>query len=161
MTDRQKQPSFQNQGEQHLREEALRMAKATQSPGQAKEQTKLIARGIEKGIALYKQQQKEKLRERDKARKKAQRMSQAPSVNAREDETEEDHSPAIPGSAKSALIIAGSIFLLGSLAHLLRWIMGWEVVIAGQSIPVTVSLPIAVIAALLAAWMYRAAIHSE
>ncbi|MCA2486923.1 MULTISPECIES: DUF2956 family protein, partial [Vibrio] len=30
--------------------EAMKIAKATQKPGQTKEQTKLIAQGIEKGI---------------------------------------------------------------------------------------------------------------
>jgi hypothetical protein len=48
---------------------ALRVAKATQKPGQTKEQTKLIALGIEKGIAEYKKQQKSQAREKDKARK--------------------------------------------------------------------------------------------
>ncbi len=49
--------------------EALKVAKATQKPGQTKEQTRLIAQGIEKGIAEYKKQQKSKARDRDKARK--------------------------------------------------------------------------------------------
>ncbi|MGI1945839.1 DUF2956 domain-containing protein [Shewanella glacialipiscicola] len=48
---------------------ALAAAKAIQKPGQNKEQTKLIAQGIEKGIAEYKKLQKAKARERDKARK--------------------------------------------------------------------------------------------
>ena len=48
---------------------ALAAAKAIQKPGQNKEQTKLIAQGIEKGIADYKKLQKAKSRERDKARK--------------------------------------------------------------------------------------------
>ena len=50
--------------------EALKIARGTQKPGQTKEQTKLIAHGIEKGIADYKKQQKGKARERDKLRKK-------------------------------------------------------------------------------------------
>ena len=50
--------------------EALKIARGTQKPGQTKEQTKLIAHGIEKGIADYKKQQKVKARERDKLRKK-------------------------------------------------------------------------------------------
>ena len=50
--------------------EALKIARGTQKPGQTKEQTKLIAHGIEKGIADYKKQQKSKARERDKLRKK-------------------------------------------------------------------------------------------
>jgi len=49
--------------------QAMRMAKSTQKMGQTKEQTKLIAQGIEKGIAEYKKQQGRKLREIDKQRK--------------------------------------------------------------------------------------------
>lgn len=56
-------------------QEALAVAKSTQKPGQTKEQTKLIAQGIEKGIALYKKQHKEKLREADKLRKKQSKPS--------------------------------------------------------------------------------------
>jgi hypothetical protein len=51
--------------------EALKIAKATQRPGQTKEQTKLIAQGIEKGIDLYKKQQKERARELSRKLKKA------------------------------------------------------------------------------------------
>lgn len=50
--------------------DALKIARATQKPGQTKEQTKLIALGIEKGIAQYKKQQKTKARELDRQRKK-------------------------------------------------------------------------------------------
>lgn len=49
--------------------EAMKIARANQKPGQTKEQTKLIAQGIEKGIAQYKKQQKIKAREQDKRRK--------------------------------------------------------------------------------------------
>ncbi|GIU31812.1 hypothetical protein TUM4433_23950 [Shewanella schlegeliana] len=41
--------------------EAMKVAKATQKPGQTKEQTKLIAQGIEKGIAEYKNCKKVRL----------------------------------------------------------------------------------------------------
>lgn len=51
--------------------EALKIANATQRPGQTKEQTKLIAQGIEKGISLYKKQQKERARESSRKLKKA------------------------------------------------------------------------------------------
>ncbi len=51
-------------------DEAMTMAKATQKPGQNKEQTKLIAQGIQKGIAEYKKQQKIKAREQKKIKKK-------------------------------------------------------------------------------------------
>ncbi|MCC4833778.1 DUF2956 domain-containing protein [Shewanella sp. 10N.7] len=54
---------------QETQNEAMKVAKATQKPSQTKEQTKLIALGIEKGIAEYKKQQKAKARGRDKQRK--------------------------------------------------------------------------------------------
>jgi hypothetical protein len=54
-----------------VQNEALRIAKGTQKKGQTKEQTKLIAQGIEKGISEYKKQQKVKARDRDKQRKKS------------------------------------------------------------------------------------------
>ena len=54
---------------QEVQAEALRVAKSIQKPKQTKEQTKLIAQGIEKGIAEYKKQQSKISRERDKAKK--------------------------------------------------------------------------------------------
>ncbi|MFC6755161.1 DUF2956 family protein, partial [Halorubrum tibetense] len=59
--------------------EAQAVAKGIQRPGQTKEQSKLIAQGIEKGIDLYKKQQKAKARELDKALKKAK---QGPELSA-------------------------------------------------------------------------------
>ncbi|WP_445396625.1 DUF2956 family protein [Zobellella sp. An-6] len=55
------------------RDEAERIARATQRPGQTKEQTRLIAQGIQKGIEEYKKQQKAKARAADKARKQQAR----------------------------------------------------------------------------------------
>ncbi len=52
-------------------DEAMQIARGTQQPGQTKEQTKLIAQGIEKGIAQYKKQQKAKARAADKAKKQS------------------------------------------------------------------------------------------
>ena len=63
-------------------QEALKIAKATQKPAQTKEQTKLIAQGIEKGITLYKKQQKERAGEADKVKKKTQRQKQNNSASA-------------------------------------------------------------------------------
>jgi len=54
-------------------EGAFKIAKATQRPGQTKEQTKLIAQGIEKGISHYKKQQKEKSRALNKKLSKVSR----------------------------------------------------------------------------------------
>ncbi|MEJ2394547.1 MAG: DUF2956 domain-containing protein [Candidatus Thiodiazotropha sp.] len=63
-TNKQDRPS------QETVAEAARIARATQRPGQSKEQTKLIAQGIQKGIDQNKKQQKAKARELDKRRKK-------------------------------------------------------------------------------------------
>ena len=59
---------------QQTQEEALKIARATQRPAQTKEQTRLIAQGIQKGIDLYKKQQKEKARETNKNLKKLSRQ---------------------------------------------------------------------------------------
>jgi len=58
-----------NKISKETQEKAMKVAKGTQRPNQTKEQTKLIAQGIEKGIAEYKKQQNKKSRERDKMRK--------------------------------------------------------------------------------------------
>ncbi|EGU48234.1 hypothetical protein VII00023_21007 [Vibrio ichthyoenteri ATCC 700023] len=83
-------------------QEALGIAKATQKQGQSKEQTKLIAQGIEKGIALYKKQQKEKARQADKAKKKVQRSKQIANENSDENQQPKTLSPS--PSAKSSIL---------------------------------------------------------
>ena len=55
-------------------DEALAIAKKTQKPGQTKEQTRLIALGIQKGIADYKKSAKAKHRQADKTHKKHQKQ---------------------------------------------------------------------------------------
>jgi len=55
-------------------DEASKIAHGIQKPGQTKEQTKLIAQGIQKGIELYKKQQNMKNRELDKKRKQASKQ---------------------------------------------------------------------------------------
>jgi hypothetical protein len=55
---------------QQTQEEALKLARGTQRPAQTKEQTRLIAQGIQKGIDLYKKQQKEKTRDLNRKLKK-------------------------------------------------------------------------------------------
>lgn len=68
-------PNYQKPSPQ-TQEEALKIARATQRPGQTKEQTRLIAQGIQKGIDFYKRQQKEKAREMSKRLKKASRQKE-------------------------------------------------------------------------------------
>ncbi|MCG9695765.1 DUF2956 domain-containing protein [Shewanella sp. Isolate11] len=81
--------------------EALKVAKATQKPGQTKEQTKLIALGIEKGIAEYKKQQKSKARQKDKARKQELKAKQRSET---ESPIETEHKDQ-PSSAKLPWIL--------------------------------------------------------
>lgn len=58
--------------------EALQIARGTQRPGQTKEQTRLIAQGIQKGIEQYKKQQNARARELDKKLKKVNRQLASP-----------------------------------------------------------------------------------
>lgn len=57
--------------------DAMQVAKATQRPGQTKEQTKLIAQGIQKGIEEYKKRNKEKSRALDKQKRKLQQTQRS------------------------------------------------------------------------------------
>lgn len=68
-------------------DEAMKIAKATQRPAQTKEQTKLIAQGIQKGIDLFKKQQKEKARELNRKLKKISRQKEH-TVEPDQDEVE-------------------------------------------------------------------------
>lgn len=73
----------------------MKVAKATQKPGQTKEQTKLIAQGIEKGIAEYKKRHSKKLREQDKQRKKQIKQREKTAA-------EEEQATAEPSSTPAA-----------------------------------------------------------
>jgi len=56
--------------------ESEKLAKANQKPGQTKEQTKIIALGIQKGIEQYKKKNKVKSRELSKKLKNVQSKSE-------------------------------------------------------------------------------------
>jgi len=62
--------SRKNRVSDKTKDDAMKIARGTQRPGQTKEQTKLIAQGIQKGIEQYKKQQSVKDRDRDKRLKK-------------------------------------------------------------------------------------------
>ena len=57
-----------------IHDEAMRIARGTQRPGQTKQQTKLIAQGIQKGIEQYKKQQSAKARDLDRNLKKVKQQ---------------------------------------------------------------------------------------
>lgn len=67
--------------------QAMKMAKGRQKSGQTKEQTKLIAQGIQKGIAEYKKQQGIKLREIDKQRKQKAKQTESENTETAEEVT--------------------------------------------------------------------------
>jgi len=64
--------SYQSSEATH--DEAVRIARGTQRPGQTKEQTRLIAQGIRKGIEQYKKQQSARARELDRNIKKVRQQ---------------------------------------------------------------------------------------
>ncbi len=100
---------------QETQKEAMNIAKATQKPGQTKEQTKLIAQGIEKGIALYKKQQKQKAREADKDKKKRQKQqaeNSQPDLTQPQQEPEQNKSQSASRLAWILLIVSWIGFAL-------------------------------------------------
>jgi hypothetical protein len=58
--------SKKNRVTDKTKEDAMKIARGIQRPGQTKEQTKLIAQGIQKGIDQYKKKHNVKVRELDK-----------------------------------------------------------------------------------------------
>ena len=62
------------QADQAVQEEAMKVAQATQRPGQTKEQTKLIAQGVRKALEEYKKRQAAKTRELDRKLKQLNRQ---------------------------------------------------------------------------------------
>ena len=80
-----------------VQEEALLIAKKTQKQGQSKEQTKLIAQGIQKGIADYKKSAKNKQRQTDKFNKQKRKDQNSKQIVIKEDEDEnQSYSTMIP-----------------------------------------------------------------
>ncbi|WP_429046115.1 DUF2956 domain-containing protein [Aeromonas hydrophila] len=72
-------------------QEAMRIARANQKPGQTKEQTQLIAQGIQKGIDEYKKQMKMRAREASRQKKlqaKAKQSHAAPQDEEQEETVE-------------------------------------------------------------------------
>jgi hypothetical protein len=57
---------------------------------------------------------------------------------------------------KNYIAISGSIFAIVAFAHLLRIIDGWEVIVNGQAVPMTISYMAFIATGLLAIWAFRA-----
>ena len=74
--------SKRNKISEQTKDDAMKIARGTQKPGQTKEQTKLIALGIQKGIEQYKKKNREKSREIDRKLKKvSSRLLSEPSID--------------------------------------------------------------------------------
>ncbi|ANG63417.1 hypothetical protein A8C75_13685 [Marinobacterium aestuarii] len=86
---KQKAPSPETQ------DEAQKIARATQQPGQTKEQTRLIAKGIQRGIDEYKKQHKAKSRELNKRVKQVKAQGQTADAEEQPQETESPGRPAL------------------------------------------------------------------
>lgn len=82
--------------------ESLRLARANQVPGQSKEQTQLIAQGIQKGIAEYKRAQKARQRLAEKAKKQLRRQTETITTDKIDDEPAEPLI-AIPNPSRSLI----------------------------------------------------------
>ncbi len=147
-----KKQSFQAQSEQHTQEEAMRMAKANQRPGQGKEQTKLIAKGIEKGIAEYKKQEKAKVRVRNKTHHKAQKSSSLNSIPEQADGKEVGR--LVANGSKLPLLVSGLAFSLIAIHHLVWFFTGTSLFLDGVIIPSQLSLLVAGVCVALAGWVF-------
>ena len=58
-------------------------------------------------------------------------------------------------NARSYLVVSALIFLIVAVLHLARIIQGWDIVINGTAVSMTVSYVGLVVAALLAFWGFR------
>lgn len=60
-------------------------------------------------------------------------------------------------SRTTALRVAGALFGLFALVHVVRLLLGWDVRIAGQHVSPALSVVAAIVAAALSAWMWKLA----
>jgi DUF2956 family protein len=86
---------------------AMKSAKATQRPGQTKEQTKLIAQGIQKGIEHYKKQQKSKARDLDKKLRTVEKAKQ----QIQESDSNQSETADLPKTANKTRLPWGLLVL--------------------------------------------------
>ncbi|MDD1649449.1 MAG: DUF2956 domain-containing protein [Methylococcaceae bacterium] len=139
------------------------MARRVQKPGQTKEQTRLIAQGIAKGIELYKRQQSAKARERDKARKRLEkaRLMNAMDSGTEHGDVESDDFPPYAHPPATVLTVCGVLLLALAILHGVRLYTGWALVLGAWPVPLWISLLAAVLLSALAFWALLTAYHSR
>jgi hypothetical protein len=147
--------SIQTQMKESIQEEALKVARSIQKPGQTKEETKLVAQGIAKGIELYKKQQSAKGRERDKARKKALKLKQADmSAQGPDRENAAFASDVTESGVRGTLILGGAIFAATAGIFAASSFAGWPVSFGPFTLPDWASLTAALSSAGLSGWFF-------
>ncbi len=104
--------SFEAQAAQSIKDEADKIANATQSSGQTKNETRLISQGIAKGIETYKKNEKAKARERSKNEKKKKVQTDVATDNSRKQQPK----PASAGMSRLVKYISNFMALM-SFAH--------------------------------------------
>jgi len=160
MSKTDSRPSIQTQVSESIQEEALKVARSIQKPGQTKEQTKLVAQGIAKGIELYKKQQSAKARERDKARKKALKLKQAESTGLQREEDEADFTLDLAESGISGmLLLGGGVFAVMAGIFAVSLVAGWQVSFGPFTLPVWASLTAAIAFAGFSGWFFYKAVR--
>ncbi|MFC3912665.1 DUF2956 domain-containing protein [Pseudaeromonas sharmana] len=92
--------------------ESMRLARANQVPGQSKEQTQLIAQGIQKGIAEFKRNQKARQRAANKVKKQELRQRQHSPSAAEELLHDEGEELACHGAGRGMAILPWGLLLL-------------------------------------------------
>jgi hypothetical protein len=160
MSKTDSRPSIQTQVNESIQEEALKVARSIQKPGQTKEQTKLIAQGIAKGIELYKKQQSAKARERDKVRKKALKLKQVESTGQQREEDEADFTLDLAESGISGmLLLGGGVFAVMAGILAVSLVAGWPASLGPFTLPVWASLAAAMAFAGFSGWFFYKAIR--
>ncbi|WP_143735106.1 DUF2956 domain-containing protein [Methylocaldum sp. 14B] len=160
MSKTDSRPSIQTQINESIQEEALKVARSIQKPGQTKEQTKLVAQGIAKGIELYKKQQSAKARERDKVRKKALKLKQVESTGQQREEDEADFTLDLAESGISGmLLLGGGVFAIMAGILAVSLVAGWLVSFGPFTLPVWASLAAAMAFAGFSGWFFYKAIR--
>lgn len=153
MVKKTQSASVQAQMDEVIRAEAQRIARATQAPGQSKEESKLIAKGIAKGIAEYKKQEKQKQRERARQQKKQRRVEQ----HAKKPLAYESSETRVTDSGFSPLpgYASAGVFLLIGLCLLFPLIQGGQIAIGRYLVTPFWSALIALFLLVLAIWNFR------
>jgi hypothetical protein len=160
MSKTDSRPSIQTQINESIQEEALKVARSIQKPGQTKEQTKLVAQGIAKGIELYKKQQSAKARERDKVRKKALKLKQVESTGQQREEDEADFTLDLAESGISGmLLLGGGVFAVMAGILAVSLVAGWPASLGPFTLPVWSSLVAAMAFAGFSGWFFYKAIR--